>query len=131
MGPGSILRLPAVVALLGAIAISTTAVGCTFEQSPCSRTADAARWRSAPFVHEKRYEAAKQLADCGDLIGATKREVRGMLGPPHEKHARRWWYDTGFVDLASGPGQSTSLGVFFDGRGHVRATRVPHYVSLP
>lgn len=114
---------PAVFLVGGAVAVQESTASCG------SYELDRARWQAdiPQGGTDATLAMAKALARCDTLDGATRAEVRELLGRPHIPSARReWTWQVGWVNSDYGLGDGETMTVVFDRRGHVRDTRLAY-----
>jgi hypothetical protein len=87
----------------------------------CDEPFDAEGWRAT----DDRVELAETIGRCRLLDGATRAEVRRLLGPPEHRGRRRWAYYVGETNDLMGPGDATYLGVRFGRDGRVSRAGLP------
>ena len=129
-------RLPCFSSLMLVLALVTLgASGCSRdlrESRDCPSRFDSEEWREAPIESEHRLQLAEQVQRCGFIDGASKAEVRRVLGPaprpreePYRSEYDRWWhYPVGTTNDYFGPGDEQNLTVTFDRRGRVKRVEV-------
>jgi hypothetical protein len=78
-------------------------------------------WRDTRGSPSRRQRLGRELAACGTLVGASRREVRRMLGAPDDSDARGLGYELGpdglgidseFLDVRFADGAVSAVGTY-------------------
>lgn len=113
---------PAALLVGGAVLVQETTVGCGGHEL------DAARWQAdvRRGGTDETLSMAAALVRCDTLDGATRAEVRELLGRPDRfaSTRSRWGWNVGTVNDALGPGDGEVMSVAFDRDDRVHDTRL-------
>ncbi len=127
-GRRALARMAAVVFMIAAAGGVGGAVAAGASRDPCEAFEfDRSRWRTAlagPDAVGTTSDAeriARAIDRCRTVDGATRADVRRLLGGSQSGRRRTWTWPLGTTDDALGPGDDQDLLVVFDRSGRARS----------
>jgi len=126
-GRRGLVKMTAVVFVIAAAGGVGGAVAAGASRDPCKAFEfDRSRWRTAlagPDAAGTTSDAeriARAIDRCGTVDGATRTDVRRLLGGSQSSTLRTWSWPLGTTNDALGPGDGQDLLVRFDRSGRAR-----------
>jgi hypothetical protein len=113
------------------LAVAAIALAILREDSNCDEKLRPGQWQSAAAESKRLERLADRIDVCHQLDGATKPEVRRLLGPARrdelqtrDEYRYEWLYFVGTANDYMGPGDAQYLYVSFTHSGEVSSAEL-------